>query len=134
MFSPKPPVKEKKYNTGVEKLTANFPAAPNTLSIDKKPHKKLRNICIWVQVIGEIQGQRSPERKHLKSKLREFTPMHLHTKKLTVAGEEKIMVGNMNDTKFLAVLQRISSEKNLENRLNNNAYLECLEIQPCNLD
>lgn len=106
------------------KAVCKFPGCTKyTLTIPRKPHKNQINISIRVHVIGGIYHSgaemfkrhcRQTEREHLKSKLGEFTPMHLHTKQLTVADEVKVKVGNMNDIKSLPVLQKISSEKNLE--------------------
>ncbi|KAI7804047.1 hypothetical protein IRJ41_021519 [Triplophysa rosa] len=69
------------------------------------------------------------ERDNLKQMLGEFTPMHLHTKKLAAADEEKLIMGNSNQVPTLGVLQKISSQKNLENRMEVHPLLDCLKIQ-----
>lgn len=71
----------------------------------------------------------SSEKEVLKVKLREFTPMHLHTKKLAAADEQKLIEGNTNEVPPLTVLQKISSESNLETRMDTNPFLDCVKIQ-----
>lgn len=55
--------------------------------------------------------------------------MLVHTKQLASTDEEKILAGNLNDVKSVPVLQKISSEKNLDNRLDSDAFMECFKIQ-----
>lgn len=72
---------------------------------------------------------RQPERNRLKEKLGEFTPMLVHTKHLASADEDTLTAGNLNDVKSLRVLQKISSEKNLDNRSDRDVFMECFEVQ-----
>ena len=55
--------------------------------------------------------------------------MLVHTKQLATADDDKLLSGNLNDVKSVKVLQKISSEKNLDNRLDRDVFMECFEFQ-----
>lgn len=67
------------------------------------------------------------KRENLKNMLGEFTPMHVHTKKLAAADEHKLVMGNSNQVPPITVVQKISSPKKLENRMDINPFLGCLK-------
>ncbi len=96
------------------------------LSLEKDPNDTEGDIPVTVKAQGKIHHSchkqhsrhcRQPERHTLRGQLGECSPMLVHTKQLASADEEKILAGNLNDVKSVLVLQKISSEKNLANRL-----------------
>ncbi|XP_042262373.1 uncharacterized protein LOC121894086 isoform X2 [Thunnus maccoyii] len=108
------------------------------LSIAEDPNITEGDINVHVTVQGEVwhscdeqhtQHCRKPDRHKLKGKLGEFTPMLVHTKQLANADEDKLLAGNVQDVKSVTVLQKISSEKNLRNRLDRDVFMECFELQ-----
>ncbi|XP_056613419.1 120.7 kDa protein in NOF-FB transposable element [Triplophysa dalaica] len=121
------------------KASCKFPGcAQFNFSIFDEPAKDADCVLVKVEVSGQTDHSTGftfrrrtskSERKTLKEKLRQLTPMHLHTKTIAAADEQKLIEGNTNEVPPLTVLQKISSEKNLENRLDTNPFLDCIEIQ-----
>ena len=72
---------------------------------------------------------RRAEREDLKKELGEFTPTHVYTQKMSTAHTGKLMSGNFNEVPSITVIQKISSEKNLQDRLHNNTFLDLLLLQ-----
>ncbi len=108
------------------------------LSLEKDPNDTEGDIPVTVKAQGKIHHSchkqhsrhcRQPERHTLRGQLGECSPMLVHTKQLASADEEKILAGNLNDVKSVLVLQKISSEKNLANRLDIDAFMECSKTQ-----
>lgn len=121
------------------KASFKFPGcAKFDLYILEEPAKNADCVLVNVEVSGQIDHSKglqfrrrtsSSEKEELKVKLREFTPMHLHTKKIASADEQKLIEGNTNEVPLLTVLQKISSENNLENRMDTSPFLDCVKIQ-----
>lgn len=121
------------------KAVCKFTGCANySLSIEKDPDMTEGDIIVNVSVQGRVihsceeQHARhctEPERQKIKDKLGELTPMLLHTKQLASADEDKLLSGNFNDVKSVQVLQKISSEKNLGNRLDQDIFIDCFELQ-----
>ncbi|XP_078250374.1 uncharacterized protein LOC144589491 isoform X3 [Pogona vitticeps] len=108
------------------------------VTLPQKPSKKNCQVLMSVEVNGSINHNRTEsfkrhtrgeERDKLKAQLREMRPMLLHTKKMANADTEQLIAGNMDEIKSIDVLQKISSENNLQNRLDTNEYLNCLLVQ-----
>ena len=108
------------------------------LSLEEDPNDTKDDIPLNVKAQGKIHHScheqhsrhcRQPEHYTLRGQLGECSPMLVHTKQLASMDEEKILAGNLNDVKSVPVLQKISSEKNLDNRLDSDAFMECFKIQ-----
>ena len=74
-------------------------------SIIKKPAKDVSTVPVTVRVSGIIDHSKAKflrrrtsntEKEDLKKMFGEFMPMHVHTKKLAAANEEKLQMGNSN--------------------------------------
>lgn len=69
------------------------------------------------------------EQDILKGKLREFTPCTFTIKNLAAGDEQKLIEGNTTEVPPLTVLQKNSSEKNFQNRMDTNPLLDCIKTQ-----
>lgn len=72
--------------------------------------------------ISHRRHTRGSEREKIKQ-LGEFTPTNVYTKKMAAANEGKLHHGNFDEVPSIAVIQKISSQKNLKDRLGYNLLL-----------
>ncbi|KAL0993878.1 hypothetical protein UPYG_G00115090, partial [Umbra pygmaea] len=96
------------------------------------------NIIVEINVSGRENHKtamshrrhtRKTERERIRKELGEFTPTHIHTKKMASANKEKLLSGNLDQVPSIPVLQKISSEKNLQDRYNQNPFLDISLVQ-----
>lgn len=108
------------------------------MSINENPRGHTGDIIVNIQIYGHKnhtcaishrRHTRGSEREKLKQQLGEFTPTNLYTKKMAAANEGKLHHGNFDEVPSVAVLQKISSQKNLEDRLDNNPFIDLFLIQ-----
>lgn len=79
--------------------------------------------------ISHRRHTRGSEREKIKQQLGEFTPTNVYTKKMAAANEGKLHHGNFDEVPSIAVIQKISSQKNLKDRLGYNPFIDLFLIQ-----
>lgn len=79
--------------------------------------------------ISHRRHTRRSERETIKQQLGEFTPTNVNTKKMAAANEGKLPNGNFDEVASIAVIQKMSSQKNLKDRLDYNPFIDVFLMQ-----
>lgn len=108
------------------------------MSIHEDPRGHTGDIILNIQIhghenhtsaISHRRHTRGSERETIRQQLGEFMPTHLYTKKMATANEGKLNHGNSDEVPSLAVIQKISSQKNMKDRLDKNPFIDLFLIQ-----